>query len=1551
MAGLICLLASLSAADAGSEGNRLTYLDDLDPYYVSRTFPKLVTPQWVGEDGVDAVVILAIDDMTDSVRYEKFLRPVLDRLKKVDGRAPVSIMTRSIKPNDPQLQAWLKEGVSLETHTVDHPCPLLADGDFAKAKSTYDRSVDLLCTVPNNKPVAFRFPCCDSKNTPSPRAFGEILGKVTDKGNFITIDSSVFNVTTANDPALPRQIGLNPDGTERFRRYLPFESFANYTEDYPYPYVIGKLCWEFPCAVPSDWESFHVQGMASPRLLEDWKAQLDATVLKQGVMNFVFHPYGWSSPQQHVEFIDYAVSKYGKRVKFLTFREALARVEANVTGGEPLRGAKGADNGVRILDLNHDGYVDAVIGNEHLRQTRVWNPSAKKWEVTDFPTGITHNGSEAGAQFGMLMGQPFFIVRNELMMDAWRFDNGHWVNDISLLNGLDLTGQVFTADHGIDRGLRFHDLDNDGDCEAIVSNESQQVIFQWDREVHRWMRLNFMIPAGAAFVDIDGHDAGLRLVDVDGDGKDDVLFSNQDHYVLSLFTSMRDGWGKTVLGGKHGGIDPLPSLVRDGTNNGAWFLKRTLWVQNEDTTKLPDQVDRRPFSAMLSGVFSSARPPQASLDSLHLRPGFKAELAATEPLVQDPIAMAWGADGKMWVVEMGDYPLGLDGKGKPGGRVKILEDANGDGHYTKATVFLDGLSFPTGVMPWGKGVLITAAPKIIYAEDTDGDGKADVVKTLYSGFVEGNQQHRLNGLTYGLDNWVWGANGHSGGTVKSERTGQIVNVRGRDFRIRPGQGLIETTTGMTQYGHTATDWGDWFGCDNSNPMYQYVLEDHYLRRNPHFAAPKPLVQVSDEPGAAPVYPISPDTPRFNDFWALHRFTSANSVIVYRDDLFGPAFEGNSFVSEPVGNLVHREIMRRDGLIYHSSRAPDEKTSEFAASFDGWFRPTMIRVGPDGALWIADMYRLVIEHPEWIPKEWQEKLDLRAGHDLGRIYRIYPVGKEPRRIPRLDKLDTAGLVAALDSPSGWQRDMVQQLVVQRGDASAAPLLEKLFAAGTRDVARLHAMCALDGLGALKPDLLVKALTDTSPGIRRHAVRLAEPMLQKTPQLGSLVANLTTDPEEQVRLQVAYSLGEWNSPESAQALARLVVADRGESFIEAAAMTSLTRENVAVVAKAVAGEMKVSTPSPLVLSGLLRFARAVGNVDAAVALIDQTGDLRDGKPQVWQLDAAGSLLDAMQASKTSFRQFANEFADRKDVINRIVSLLDSARKIAADPSAPKEIRTAAIGLMGRGGPRVKEELSVLASLLTPQTPADLQTVAIAALSRSHDDTAPQALLLGWRTYSPALKPLALDALLNRADWAGTLLDALEDRRIPVGEVDAIRRQRILKWQNPAMRARAEKLFAGAIKPDRQAVVEAYQPALKLNGNAKRGAELFAKTCASCHQFGGVGNAVGPDLASIGDKSPETLLVSILDPNRALEPRYVAYILQTRDGQTLSGVLGGETATSVTLLQANVPALQVLRTDLAMLRSTGVSLMPEGLESGLSLQDVADLIEHIRSNGRAK
>jgi putative membrane-bound dehydrogenase-like protein len=1537
-----------------ADGNRLTYLDDIDPYYVSRTFPKLITPQWVGEDGVEAVVILAIDDMRGHEKWEAFLRPILRRLQRIDGRAPVSIMTCEIGPFNRHLQIWLREGLSLETHTIDHPCPLLARGDFAEAKSTYDRCVDLLSLVPGNRPVAFRTPCCDSLNTVSPRFYAEIFNKITPKGNFLTLDSSVFNVLTSNDPDLPCELVVEVDGQDKFRKYIPYErSFVNTIEDYPYPYVIGRLCWEFPCVTPSDWQAQNLHKPNNPATVSDWKAALDAVVLKQGAFTMVFHPHGWIRSEQFIDLVDYAVAKYGKKVKFLTFREAEERLNKYLLGGQPLRHPKtGEDNGVRLIDLNQDGYLDVIISNEEVHQTRLWSPQTRSWQIADFPKFLAGQGLRSGGvRFGVVRtsGFPSVLFRDEHEAGAWSFDGSRWVEDRTLLNGLDINGKsILTGGvSGVDVGVRLRDLDGDGRCELIA----REGVFTRSQDNSTWRRLPFLLPSGTEVVDRNGWDGGLRFFDINEDGHADVIFSNEERYSLHLFTSMEKGWSEQVLAGKRGDKGELPLIARRGSNRGAWFHSRHLWVQNEDTSLLNNLVDRRSFNDLLVNVEPTAKSADASLHSWRPRPGFEVELVASEPLVQDPIAFAWGPDGKLWVVEMGDYPLGVDGKGKPGGRIKYLEDTNGDGKYTKATLFVDGLSFPTSVMPWGRGVIVTCAPEIFYAEDTDGDGKADVRRPLFVGFNPGNPQHRVNSLVWGLDNWVYGANGDSGGRIKSVKTGAVIDIRGRDFRIRPDEGLIDPQAGQTQYGRCRDDWGDWFGCNNSNPMYHFVLADQYIRRNPHIAAPDSRVPVSVTPGAARVYPVSRTLPRFNDPGGANHFTSACSVIVYRDELFGPAFKNNTFVSEPVHDLVHREIMTAKGLTFTSQRALDEQHSEFLASSDNWCRPTTIQTGPDGALWVADMYRQVIEHPEWISKDWQARLDLRAGHDKGRIYRVYPVGKRPRTIPRLERLDTAGLVAALDSPNGWQRDTAQQLLIRRHDAAAIPLLEKLAVASKRPLCRLHALCTLDGLDGLKPQLLQHVLGDSHPGVRRHAVRLCESRLAKAPELGTAMLKLLDDTDLQVRMQLACTLGEWNDPQAGIALGRLARQAADNRYLSAAVMSSVNKKNLDSLLVTVLQPDRgaVAAPPAALAENLLRLANTLGDAHTFVNLLCKVASPENGQYAAWQFAALAGLLDMLDQRNTSLAKMEREGQpELQAAVRQVAKMFEAARAAAVDPQAPQAERLEAIRVLGRGPDHRREELAVLVRLLVPQTAEELQANVVASLGHLRETIVPELLLRGWKGYGPALRGQVLDLLLGREDRLKALLDALERKQVLSFEIDAARRQRLLQHKNGSIQERAAKVLAGAINADRQKVIETYQSVFAMRGDSSRGLQIFKKTCASCHQLGGVGHAVGPDLASVGDKSPQGLLTAILDPNRSVEARYINYLAVTKNGLTQTGVLASETGNSVTLLGPEGKQHVILRTDLEELVSSNKSVMPEGLEKDLRPQDLADLIAFIRTSG---
>jgi hypothetical protein len=566
-------------------GNRLANLDELDPYYPHAKFPKLITPQWVGEDGVEAVVILAIDDMREPAKYEAYLRPILRRLQKIDGRAPVSIMTCSVKPDDPQLQTWLKEGLSIECHTVDHPCPFFKIG-FEKAKSTYDRCVDLMNEIPGNKPVAFRMPCCDSLNTPSPRHWAEIFNKTTPLspmgrgaegegrsrgGNFLSIDSSVFMYYTSDDPELPKSLTLDADGKERFKRYLPVDrSFVNTIENYPYPYVIGNLCWQFPCMTPSDWQAQHLQKPNNPKTVEDWKAALDCTVIKQGVFNMVFHPHGWIRNDQVVEFIDHAVAKHGKKVKFLTFKEALERLNRSLFDDTDLRTMRSDPSYalVEITDFDKNGYLDVQVirdegpfGSNRIRNWAFWAGSkAPSWNIMK-PIRIGYKVGKVGTfpTVDLRVGAEKILI---------------WIKD--------------------EQALLF-----DGGDSVEVK------------------KLPFDLPAGARLTSERGKDTGLRFLDLNADGKLDIIFSNEKEYGIYLFTDMEKGWSKKVLAGKRGAsapatgagaagalvtqgpADELPMISRHGTNNGFWVHSGYLWWSNEDTAMLKDHVDRRKIADLL----------------------------------------------------------------------------------------------------------------------------------------------------------------------------------------------------------------------------------------------------------------------------------------------------------------------------------------------------------------------------------------------------------------------------------------------------------------------------------------------------------------------------------------------------------------------------------------------------------------------------------------------------------------------------------------------------------------------------------------------------------------------------------------------------------------------------------------------------------------------------------------------------------------------------------------------------------------------------------------
>ncbi len=931
--------------------------------------------------------------------------------------------------------------------------------------------------------------------------------------------------------------------------------------------------------------------------------------------------------------------------------------------------------------------------------------------------------------------------------------------------------------------------------------------------------------------------------------------------------------------------------------------------------------------------------PQQSLAALHTKPNLTVDLVAAEPLVTSPVAIDWGADGRLWVAEMVDYPTGNQGDYKPGGRIQVLQDSDGDGRYDKAMTFLDNIPFPTGVTVWRKGVLVCAAPDILYAEDTDGDGKADVVKKLFSGFGTDNYQARVNSLEYGLDGWIYGSCGLFGGRIHSWHSDKPVSLGDRDFRIRPDTGELEPATGRTQQGRVRNDWGDWFGCDNSTLCRHYPLPDHYLRRNPHVAPPPTGVLVTDYPDANRLYPLRQQLQLFKLSGPPNHVTAACGLGIYRDDLLGKDYNGDAFVCEPVNLVVHRMKLSPRDSTFSACRADDEKTSEFLASTDNWFRPVQVRTGPDGALWVVDMYRFVIEHPRWIPPEELARVDVRAGSTMGRIYRIHPKDQPPRAMPRLDKLDTAGLVAALDSPNGWQRDLAGQMLLWRRDFDAAPALEALARNNPRAETRLHALCVLDGLDRLQPTLIRQALADKHAGVRRHAVRLAEKRLSADAELGPALLALMKDNEAQVRLQLAFTPGEWRDPRAGEALASLVLDHSKDAYLKAAVLSSVRADNLPVILRSVAGAGAAKPALEHIVRDLLGLAVAFGDKQSLALGLKEVTTPHEGHYGAWQLAALAGLLDALERRGQTLDQIADE-----TLRSPLGRMFNQARATAADAKAEESDRRLALSLLGRDAKRRADDLKLLADLVVPQNSTALQSAAIAALGRIDDERVAELLTSGWNAHSPALKGHILDVLLSRDSWQSRLLDLIENKMIAAPEVDAARRQRLLAHRQEKIRTRAAKVFEGAINADRRKVLDDYKEVETMVGDSRRGKAVFAKSCSICHRIEGFGHEVGPDLRALSNKSPLYLLTEILDPNRNVDSRYLAYVAVTRSGRTFTGLLSSESATSITLRAQEGKEQVLLRSELDELQSTSKSLMPEGLEKELTKQDVADVIAYL-------
>jgi putative heme-binding domain-containing protein len=607
-------------------------------------------------------------------------------------------------------------------------------------------------------------------------------------------------------------------------------------------------------------------------------------------------------------------------------------------------------------------------------------------------------------------------------------------------------------------------------------------------------------------------------------------------------------------------------------------------------------------------------------------------------------------------------------------------------------------------------------------------------------------------------------------------------------------------------------------------------------------------------------------------------------------------------------------------------------------------PVMVRTGPDGALWVADMYRKVLEHPHWLAPGWEKTIDVRAGAGQGRIYRVYPANQTPRKWPNLSQLDPANLARQLESPNGWVRDKAQQMIVQQHDTSQIALLDQIVTEGSTPLGRLHALCTLDGLDALKSATLVRALHDRDSGVRRHAVRLTEASSRQTPEVEGTLAELVSDSDSRVRMQLANSLGFFTNAICADALAKLLIENATDPYIVAAAVSSLTPSNLATVAKATTAN-SAHVPAQASLA-VLQSAFGFHDDNAAAILLKGVVGTESAPRQKAQVDALASWLDSLEQGNTSIAKLAGQSSPAlRYELRRLNSAFSASRAIVGNSNAAIAERVTAVRLLGRGDDR-RDDVNTLMDLLQPESPDELQLAAITALGRFADVDALNHMISNWPNFTPKLRTQLLDVLMNRKGGSEIIANALHEKMVQPQEIPLVVCQRLAEDPSPDIRAKVHNLFADHIDSNRNKVVNAFEPATRLKGNPAHGLRHFGKVCSTCHQFGVVGTAIGPDLATDRDKPPEWFLTSILDPSRAVEPRFMNYLVTTKDGASFTGVLLDEGSTSLTLVGAAGDRHEILRSNIDFMSCTGKSLMPEGFESQFKVQDIADIIAFLKT-----
>ncbi len=956
------------------------------------------------------------------------------------------------------------------------------------------------------------------------------------------------------------------------------------------------------------------------------------------------------------------------------------------------------------------------------------------------------------------------------------------------------------------------------------------------------------------------------------------------------------------------------------------------------------------FSVVLLGA-NSCKTKKSTVPGFELSDDFNIESIATEPMVNDPVDIAFDENGNMLVLEMPGYPF-EDAQSK----VLMLKDTNQDGKMDMAKTYASNLNMATSFMPYEKGILVAAPPYLLYCKDENKDERVEKVDTLMGGFAKGNLQHNYNGLTYGIDNWIYAANGgNDGKPFWWGDQNNSIDLRGKDFRFDIKNKKIEILGESSGgFGLAMDEYGRVFGTHNLTHVSQIVFPDRYIKGK-NLLVDHTLQQISDheENGLARVYPIGEQATRLNHPEQSGYFSGSCGITYYDGGSWGKKYDQTIWVNDVVLNLVHVDKLKEDHSAFKAMRLFNEK--EFLATSDRSSRPVNLEVGPDGNMYLIDMYREVIEHPEWIPDEMEKTLNIHAGKDKGRIYKIYP-STNNITAKNISFQDEQTCISFLSHKNAWFRKTAQRKLIERGISNDGLAALKKITAANQPIPKLHALWILHALGKLEQSVLLNALEDANTGIRENALIMSEDFIQNDIIVQRMIQSMQ-DKAPRVAMQAALSTStipkESMLQYKKQLLQSLKEPDNDKWNIAAKTIAAkyfpLEAFNVLLQSK-----NQSSLPASIALQ-LKDSASAIENM--LMAIRENKLGIAQTKEIIEQLNKGEAVLQ-----RPTIEPVLNNLESKDIAIVPAIAKLrgrfqlpPSKQFIAFSKEAILKVNDASLSEEDRlkyasiiALLPYKEKSTALFACLQNNQPLKIQEQALLQLSKYKEKEIGHRVISMWSELSPSTRRYASDLLLYIETHHDALLSALEDGKIKIGEMnfDLERRRMLIAWtDDQSIRSRAKKLFSDEEIISRKDVMEKMRPALGLKGNPTNGQQVFQAICSNCHKYGNMGKEVGPVLTEINRKSKESIMHDILDPNAAVNTQYISHRVETKDGNIHVGIVDTENDQFVAIKKMGGEKITIQKKDMKKMNSMGTSLMMEGLEGSMSHQEMADLLAFLQ------